>query len=144
MMIGWLMIEDWCITSVWHDFYLSSSIDVTSRRGTPRMPSRLWKSMNQRWGRCIAWTARLSRGSKQETLFRETSWRWQVSCDYTQGGSYCHSARLIHAVSTSRGLSSLSPSCLCAATVMRTHSSTAFAFHSWVWKHYWNILNYIT
>lgn len=57
--------------------------------------------------------------------------------------SYCHSLRLIYTLSSSRGLSLLSPSCLYMLPLTQTCTETctraAFATHSWVWKHYWNI-----
>lgn len=44
-----------------------------------RMPSRLWRSMSQRWAKCTASTARPYRGSKLETSCLEILWRFLVS-----------------------------------------------------------------
>lgn len=43
-----------------------------------RAPSRLWRSMSQRWEKSTALTERAYRGSKPERLFLETLWKCQV------------------------------------------------------------------
>lgn len=115
----WLVVElsSWISDNV----HYSSSY---TRRETLRTPLRLWKSTSQRWGKCTAWTAKPFRGSKPETSCQGTSWRWQVR---SRPNSRCHSLRLIY-----------------AQTLTGTHSESHSAIHSWVWKHCWNISDWIT
>lgn len=48
------------------------------RSAMRRAPSRLWRSMSQRWEKSTVLTERAYRGSKPERLFLETLWKCQV------------------------------------------------------------------